>query len=190
MNSTLAQAPAVITPHALHQRRQSGAACDLLDVRTAPEHAAAHVPGTQLVPLDRLDPAAFLARRADAAAPLYVFCQAGGRAKKAIDKFQAAGFDGCVLVEGGTQAWIDAGLPVERSASRVLPLMQQVHLVIGFFTLLGAVLALTVDPRFALLPVLTGGGLLVNGSTGWCGLGLLMAKMPWNRSASAACCAR
>jgi rhodanese-related sulfurtransferase len=190
MNSTLTQVSPVISPRELHQRRQSGAQCDLLDVRTAPEHAAAHVSGTQLVPLDSLDPAAFLARRADAAAPLYVFCQGGNRARKAIERFQAAGFDGCVLVEGGTQAWIDAGLPVERGASRVLPLMQQVHLVIGFFTLLGAVLAWTVDPRFALLPALTGCGLLINGSTGWCGLGLLMAKMPWNRSATPVSCAR
>jgi rhodanese-related sulfurtransferase len=186
VNSTLSQAPTVIAPAELHRRRQNGAACDLLDVRTAPEHAAAHVSGVQLVPLDTLDPAAFLARRGDAAAPLYVFCQSGGRAKKAIEKFQAAGFDGCVLVEGGTQAWIDAGLPVERGASRVLPLLQQVHLTIGFFTLLGAVLALTVDVRFALLPVLTGCGLLINGTTGWCGLALLMAKMPWNRTATPA----
>lgn len=184
MNSALPQAASVISPSELHRRRQSGAACDLLDVRTAPEHATAHVPGVHLVPLDLLDPAAFLVSRKDASAPLYVFCQAGGRAKKAIEKFRAAGFDGCVLVEGGTQAWIDAGLPVERGTSRVLPLLRQVHLIVGFFTALGAVLALTVDPRFAVLPLLTGCGLLINGSTGWCGLALLLAKMPWNRAAS------
>lgn len=183
MNTTLPQVSPVVSPLELHQRRQGGASCDLLDVRTPPEHAAAHVPGVQLVPLDALDPSAFLARRTDAAAPLYVFCQAGGRAKKAIEKFRAAGFDGCVLVEGGTEAWIAAGLPVERSASRVLPLQRQVQLVIGFFTALSAVLALTVDPLFALIALLTGCGLLINGSTGWCGLGLFLAKMPWNRSA-------
>ena len=41
--------------------------------------------------------------------PIYVICQSGMRARKAIEKFQQAGFNGCVLVEGGTQAWIDAG---------------------------------------------------------------------------------
>jgi rhodanese-related sulfurtransferase len=190
MNATSPQVTPSISPRELHRQREAGAACELLDVRTPPEHAGAHVAGVNLLPLDDLDPAAYLSRRADPSAPLYVFCQAGGRAKKAIEMFHAAGFEGCVLVEGGTQAWIDAGLPVERGASRVLPLMRQVHLVIGFFTTLGAILALTIDPRFALLPLVTGGGLLINGSTGWCGLALIMAKMPWNRSPAPAACAR
>ena len=189
MNATPPQVPRVVSPRELHRLREAGAACELLDVRTPPEHAEAHVPGVQLVPLDTLDPAAFLARRPDSAAPLYVFCQAGGRAKMAIEKFDAAGFEGCVLVEGGTQAWIDAGLPVDRGTSRVIPLMRQVQLVIGFFSALGAGLALTVDVRFALLPLLAGCGLLVAGSTGWCGLAILMSKMPWNRVAGQSCCA-
>jgi rhodanese-related sulfurtransferase len=181
MNSATLQAPTSIAPRDLHRLRQGGEACELLDVRTPPEHAAAHVVGVKLMPLDDLDPRVFLAQRADPTAPLYVICQSGTRAARAIEKFRAVGADHCVLVEGGTQAWIDAGLPVERGTSRVLPLIQQVHLVIGFFTALGAVLALTVDPRFALLALLTGCGLLVNGSTGWCGLALFLAKMRWNR---------
>ena len=190
MNSTRLQAPHSIAPRELHRLRQGGQSCEVLDVRTPPEHAEAHVPGAKLVPLDALDPHAYLAQRADPAAPLYVICQSGARAAKAAEKFRAAGMNCCMLVEGGTQAWIDAGLPVERSTSRVLPLMRQVHLVIGFFTTLGAFLALTVDYRFAALPLITGSGLLVNGSTGWCGLALLMAKMPWNRSAAPAACSR
>ncbi|MCE9612214.1 MAG: DUF2892 domain-containing protein [Chthoniobacter sp.] len=187
MNATLPQASSLIAPAALHQLRCAGASCEMLDVRTPSEHAAAHVPGVTLMPLDDLDPAGFLARRANPALPLYVFCQSGARAKKAVEKLRAAGCEQAVLVEGGTQAWIDAGLPVERSATRVLPLQRQVHLVIGFFSALGAVLAMTVDSRFAVLPLITGCGLLVNGSTGWCGLGLLMAKMPWNRCAATSC---
>lgn len=188
MNATRSQAPASISPNELQRRLQSGAVCELLDVRTPPEHAAAHVPGVKLVPLDDLDPAAWLARREQPAAPLYVFCQAGGRAKKAIERFRAAGFDGGVLVEGGTEAWIAAGLPVERGASRVLPLQRQVHLVIGFVNVLGALLAMTVDVRFAILPLITGCGLLTHATTGWCGLGLLMAKLPWNRAAASCAC--
>ena len=44
--------------------------------------------------------------------PVYVLCQSGGRARKAIEKLERAGVRGCVLVEGGTQGWMDAGLPV------------------------------------------------------------------------------
>ena len=184
MDISTPQAPDCVTPRDLQQRIASGAACELLDVRTPPEHASAHVPGVRLVPLDELDAAAYLAQRADRNAPLYVLCQAGGRAKKAIEKFKATGFHGCVLVEGGTAAWIAAGLPVERGTSRVLPLQRQVHLVLGLLAAVGALLALTVDPLFSILSLVTGFGLLIHATTGWCGLALLMAKMPWNRSAN------
>ncbi|MFA5194132.1 MAG: rhodanese-like domain-containing protein, partial [Verrucomicrobiia bacterium] len=123
--------------------------------------------------------------------PIYVICQSGMRARKAIEKFQQAGFNGCVLVEGGTQAWIDAGLPVERGVSKVLPLIRQVQLVIGFFTTLGAALALWLDPRFAFVPLFFGCGLLLAGATGSCLLATLIAKMPWNRKSgcdSGSCC--
>jgi rhodanese-related sulfurtransferase len=190
MNASSTQAPTAISPASLQRLRALGAPADLLDVRTPPEYAAAHVPGALLVPLDDLNPTEFQGRRSDPAAPLYVLCHTGARARKAIDRFRAQGFEHCVLVEGGTQAWIDAGLPVESATTRVLPLIQQVHLVIGFFTALGAVLALTVDVRLALLPLITGCGLLVNGITGWCGMALLLAKMPWNRRIAPATCTR
>jgi hypothetical protein len=95
-------------------------------------------------------------------------------------------------VEGGTQAWIDAGLPVDRRESRVLPLMRQVQIVVGSLSAVGAALALTVNPRFALIPLVTGCGLLFAGLTGLCGMALLLAKMPWNKTSSvksASCCA-
>lgn len=173
-----------ITPAELAGRRQAHLPGDLLDVRTAPEYARAHVAGARLLPLDQLDPAAFLKTRPDVGAPLYVICQSGARAAKAVEKFLAAGFDRCVLVEGGTQGWIDAGLPVECGQSRVLPLMRQVQVVVGSLSILGAALALGLDSRFAVIPLLLGGGLLFAGVTGTCGLALLLAKMPWNRGAA------
>jgi hypothetical protein len=36
-----------------------------------------------------------------------------------------------ILVEGGTQAWIDAGLPVHAASRSVLPMMRQVQIVVG-----------------------------------------------------------
>jgi rhodanese-related sulfurtransferase len=180
-----------ITPRELGHCLAGGVAADLLDVRAPAEHAAAHVPGARLVPLDQLDPTAFLRERGAADRPLYVICQSGVRAAKAIEKFKRVGFDGCVLVEGGTQAWIDAGLPVERGESKVLPLMRQVQIVIGAVSALGAALAVWVNPLFAIIPLFTGCGLLFAGLTGTCGLAMLLAKMPWNRQSacdSGSCC--
>ncbi|HTV63797.1 MAG TPA: rhodanese-like domain-containing protein [Verrucomicrobiae bacterium] len=179
-----------IGPHELHRRLESGAPAELLDVRTPGEYSTAHVPGARLIPLGDLDAAAYLAQHA-AGKTIYVLCQSGQRARKAVEKFRAAGFDGCVAVTGGTQAWMDAGLPVDRGESGTLPLMRQVQITVGFVSAMGAVLALAVDPWFALLPLITGCGLLFAGITGFCGLALLLAKMPWNRAArcqSNSCC--
>lgn len=170
-----------ISPRELHRLVTENPATELLDVRLASEFNAAHVPGARLVPLDRLKPADYLAQRTGGKGPIYVLCHSGGRAVKAIEMFRRAGFDDCVLVEGGTQAWIDAGLPVNLGASKVLPLMRQVQVAVGLVTAAGAVLALTVDARFAALPLLMGCGLLFAGVTGNCALATLLSKMPWNR---------
>ena len=111
-----------------------------------------------------------------------MLCQSGDRARRAIKKLKNVGLPEGILVEGGTQAWIDAGLPVSRGESRVWPLMRQVQIVVGLVSAAGAALALTVSLRFSLIPLVTGCGLLFAGITGFCGLGLLLAKMPWNRT--------
>jgi rhodanese-related sulfurtransferase len=179
MGTTLPQLS--ISPQDLQCRLQESPAAELLDVRTPPEFQTVHVPGARLVPLDDLDPQAYLASRPANTGPIYVLCQSGNRAARAVEKFRQAGFDGCVLVEGGTQAWIDCGLPVNRGTSSVLPLMRQVQITAGFISAVGATLALIVNPLFALIPLFIGSGLLFAGLTGTCGLALLLAKMPWNR---------
>ncbi len=172
-----------ISPVQLCLLLAAGSPVELLDVRTPPEFTNAHVPGARLIPLDDLDIEAYLTRH-QPGSPLYVICLAGGRAKMAIDRFEKAGCFDCLLVEGGTQAWIDAGLPVDRGAGKVLPLMRQVQIVVGALSAMGGALALLVSPWFALLPVLIGSGLLFAGLTGKCGLAYLLARIPWNRSQS------
>lgn len=170
-----------ITPQALFQRCKNGLPSEILDVRTPPEFTDVHVPGARLATLDALNPVEYLGGRSAKNDPLFVICQSGARAGRAIEKFRTAGFDGCVLVEGGTQAWIDAGLPVERGQSRVIPLMRQVQIVVGILSAIGAALAIWIHPWFGLIPLFMGCGLLFAGITGSCPLALLLAKMPWNR---------
>jgi rhodanese-related sulfurtransferase len=187
---TPSQSKTSVTPTELQRLAQAGAV-DILDVRTSAEFESAHIPGAVLVPLDKVDATTFLKARGDQRKPVYVVCHSGGRAQKAIEKFQRAGFGGCILVEGGTQAWLDAGLPVIRGNRRTLSIQRQVQITIGIISGTGAALALTVHRGFALLPLLTGCGLLFAGLTGTCGLALLLAKMPWNRAPvdnSQSCC--
>ena len=180
-----------VSPRELQRRMAGGQQLQLVDVRTPGEFATGHVTGAKILPLDELDAEALCRERAGDCTPLYVLCQFGGRATKAIEKMERAGVRGCVLVEGGTQAWIDEGLPVEKEASRVIPLMRQVQIVVGILSALGALLAVTMHPLFALIPLVMGSGLLFAGLTGICGLALILAKMPWNKSAnckSGTCC--
>ena len=179
-----------IAPAQLYRLLSAGDPVELLDVRTPPEFTNAHVPGATLIPLNELNVEAVLQRH-QPGRPLYVLCQAGGRARKAIEQFESLGCSDCVLVEGGTQAWIDAGLPVSRGTSKVIPLMRQVQIVVGTLSAVFAALALLVSRWFAVVPLLMGSGLLFAGLTGTCGMALLLARMPWNRSGaegSDSCC--
>ena len=171
-----------IQPGELRGRLQCGEACRMLDVRTPGEFADGHVTGAHNMPLDELDPDAVRRLRGAEDGVLYLVCQFGGRATRALKRLEDAGVPGCVLVEGGMQAWLDSGFPVERGSARVIPLIRQVQLTIGSVSGTGALLALTVNPWFAVLPLMASVGLIIAGVTGTCGLALVLAKMPWNRS--------
>lgn len=105
-----------IAVHELHKLMQSGPV-DLIDVRSGMEFRGGHAVGARHVPLGSLDPAKILAERtAGKDAPLYFICASGGRSASACDAFRRAGFDQAVNVVGGTGAWRQAGLPMERDA--------------------------------------------------------------------------
>ena len=94
------QAKTSIQPLELQRLLAEGRPAQLVDVRTPVEFATAHVPGAKLIPLGDLDPAAFRRERGVEGIPVYVLCQSGGRARKAIEKLEQAGVHGCVLVRG------------------------------------------------------------------------------------------
>jgi rhodanese-related sulfurtransferase len=172
-----------VAPRQLQELFGRGEVIDLLDVRTPAEFRELHAVGARNVPLDRLDPDAVLkARSGQAQQPLYVICRSGSRAGEACRKFAAAGHANVISVEGGTLAWEQAGLPVVRGRKAV-SLERQVRIAAGSLALLGSVLALAVHPWFALLPAFVGGGLVFAGVTDTCGMGLLLARMPWNQAA-------
>lgn len=164
----------------LNQDLQSGKRIALIDVRTPVEHDEMHIPGSKIMPLDQLDPAA-VKSAAGSAEQCVIVCRSGKRAEQAFQKLKASGCENLVILDGGVMAWESAGLPLNRSAAKRLPLMRQVQLVIGLLALTGSILALTVDKNFALIPAVLGAGLTLAGSTGWCGLAILLSKMPWNK---------
>ena len=169
-----------ISPNALQALRSQGRPVTLIDVRTPVEYREVHVPFARNQPLDGLDPSTVRADGAGATqSPLYVICRSGSRGHQACEKLAAAGL--CVVnVEGGTLAWAEAGLPVVRG-KKAMSLERQVRIAAGALVLLGAGLAWFVHTAFVGLPALVGAGLMFAGITDTCGMGMLLARMPWNR---------
>jgi hypothetical protein len=83
-------------------------------------------------------------------------------------------------VEGGIQAWQANGLSVTRGHSRVIPLERQVRIGAGLLVLLGIALGALVHPACYAISAFVGAGLVFAGVTDWCGMAMILAKMPWN----------
>ena len=152
----------------------------VIDVRTPVEFGEIHVPQARSVPLDELKPSALHLAKDQ---PVYLLCRSGQRATKAAEKFAKEGFTQPVVIEGGTLAWIEANLPVTRGTTKVISLERQVRIAAGAIVFTGALLAHFVNPNFIWLSGFVGAGLVFAGITDFCGMGLLLAKMPWNRQA-------
>lgn len=155
----------------------------LLDVRTPGEYGEASIRGSRLMPLANLDAAKVRQMASDK--QVVVTCLSGGRAARAAVELGKAGLTVSVL-EGGLQGWEQAGMPVVRGTPKGLPLIRQVHILVGALTAVLAGLAYAVSPLWAIGSLLIGLGLVVAGATGFCGMAYVLAKMPWNRAPSEA----
>jgi rhodanese-related sulfurtransferase len=169
-----------ISPHQLAEIHRSGQAVELLDVRMPAEFREMHVPFAKNVPLDRLEPKQIAAARTGRPnEPLYVICLSGGRGQIACEKLTAAGLN-VVNIEGGTSAWAAADLPIIRG-KKSISLERQVRIAAGSLVLLGCVLGFLIHPLGYVLSAFIGAGLVFAGVTNTCGMGMLLARMPWNR---------
>lgn len=159
-----------------------GAPVDVVDVRTPAEFREVHVVAARSLPLDGLTAEAVRSDRpADATGPTYLLCKAGGRAKRAAEKL--SGEDGSletVVVEGGTDACVVAGVDVERGQA-TMSLERQVRILAGALVAAGTAVGVFVTPWALIVPAFVGCGLVFAGVSNTCGMGMMLAKMPWNR---------
>jgi rhodanese-related sulfurtransferase len=169
-----------IHPNRLTDLMAAGRPIHLIDVRTPAEFREVHVEFARNVPLDRLDPAA-VRESHPSGEPLYVICRSGARGRQACEKLLAGGGPDVMNVEGGTLACVEVGLPIIRG-KRAVSLERQVRIAAGLLVLTGVVLGWLVDPLFVGLAAFVGAGLVFAGVTDTCGMGMLLARMPWNRA--------
>ncbi len=175
-----------ITAKELESLYKANPRLELIDVRTPVEFREVHVAFARNEPLDRLDPVSIQAKRNETAGDaLYVICRSGSRGKQACEKFLSAGVTNVVNVEGGTMACDAAGLNCIRG-KKGMALERQVRIAAGSLVVLGCVLSL-LHPYWIALSAFIGGGLMFSGITDTCGMGMVLARMPWNQVASNAC---
>ena len=174
--------PPVLSPDALARLRAARPDLRLLDVRTPGEFEAEHIDGAYNVPLDTLaEHGAEI--RSGVHGPVVLVCRSGPRARKAEAALAAAGLSELHVLDGGMTAWTAAGHPTRRGAPK-LSLERQVRIAAGALAATGGFLALLVNPWFAALPAFVGSGLVFAGVTDTCAMGMLLARLPYNRAAS------
>ena len=101
-----------LSPHQARARQRAGAL--LVDVRAAHERALGMADGALGIVREDLqaDPAAHLP---DIDAELLLVCQRGARSLQVAEVLAARGYRNLSSVEGGTDAWDAAGLPMQRA---------------------------------------------------------------------------
>ena len=93
---------------------------------------------------------------------------------------EEAGLADIAVIEGGMDAWLAAGFPVVRGRT-TLPLERQVRIAAGSLVLVGVLLGFLLHPGGFAISAGVGCGLIFAGLTGWCGMGMFLARMPWNK---------
>ena len=149
-----------------------------IDVRTSAEFKSIHAEGSVNLPMQTLDLDEITFAKEN---EIHVICQSGGRSIKVCQKLETAGFTNVVNVEGGTSAWHEAGLPVVEG-NKVMSIERQVRVATGSLVVIGALFGQFLHPAGFGLSAFIGAGLVFAGITDTCGMGMVIAKMPWNRA--------
>jgi rhodanese-related sulfurtransferase len=153
----------------------------VLDVRTPGEFDSAHIPGAYNVPLDLLRE-----HRAELRAHLddqvVLVCRSGARATQAGQTLAEVGLPNVRILEGGMLAWQAGGAPINRVRPR-WDLERQVRLIAGAIVL-ASVLGSVLLPGLQWVAALLGAGLAFAALTNTCTMGMLLAKLPYNRGAT------
>lgn len=165
----------------LQERLATDTAPRVLDVRTPAEFETSHIPGAYNVPLDTLrEHRTELRRHLDE--DVVLVCRSGARAAQAEEALAGAGLPGLRVLDGGMVAWESAGAPVNRGRE-TWELERQVRLVAGTVVAAGVLGSVKV-PALKWVAGAIGAGLTGAALTNTCAMGMALAKMPWNRTAS------
>jgi rhodanese-related sulfurtransferase len=122
----------LIAPKTLYEQMQSGQSPIILDVRLPNEWMGLRIGTVLNLPLNHL---AELSAKLDPAQPVVAVCNSAYRSSMAIGILERKNFKNVTSLEGGSEAWIEASLPVFSSqtqghtqapSQRMIPLPERV----------------------------------------------------------------
>lgn len=150
----------------------------VLDVRTPFEVASERIDGARHIPLEeltaRIDEVRSFGDRGG------LLCRSGKRAEMARRTLLEHGLDQYAVIEGGILAYAAAGGETTKGGPSV-SLERQVRIAAGLLVVCGVLLGWLVHPALYGIAAFVGAGLAFAGITDTCAMGLLLARMPWNR---------
>jgi len=159
----------------------------LVDVREHSEYKREHIAEANLFPMSQFKAQEVL-KAAGGVSRVCVHCASGGRSAKACAALTEAmkssdKFKGMKLYDlgGGMSSWRMCGLPVVEDKKAPLPIIRQVHLIASTLIISGSLLTRFYNPNFFALPLFVGCGLFLSGATGFCGMALILQKLPYNQ---------
>ncbi|PTM57294.1 rhodanese family protein [Phreatobacter oligotrophus] len=151
----------------------------LVDIREMDEWRREHVPLASHHALSAIE------RDPPKASGAVIFhCRSGNRTSVNAQRLAATVPGAKVYVlDGGIEAWRDAGLPIVRDVKQPIEIMRQVQIVAGTLVAVGTALGVLIHPGFLAVPGFVGAGLAFAGVTGTCAMARILSLAPWNRPA-------
>ena len=165
-----------ITVNELNRQLASKDPANYIDVRTTKEFEGVHISNFENRPLAELN-----SEGLDKSTPTYVICAAGIRSQKASEFLSSQGFKDVINVEGGIMAWQQKGYPVSSNGNRRMPVIRQVHCIVGLGVLVGVIGTYFGHNAYLGVAAFFGAGMLFSGITGFCGMARVLELLPWNR---------
>jgi len=156
----------------------------VIDVRSAAEVDSEYLDRCVNIPLHELNLLklqSLIVEKSAEQQPVYLLCGRGQRAQRAAQQLMDEVANPLIVIEGGINAIKQAGISLKKGASSVIPLDRQVRIAAGTLVLLGVLLGVFLSTIFYGLSAFVGAGLIFAGVTDTCGMGMLLARMPWNR---------
>lgn len=158
--------------------------CFIVDVRTAAEVKAKSLPGAIHLPLQSLTVETLqqaINQQTQIPDKIFLLCHSGRRAETAAKQLDGQVNQSLTVIDGGIQAVEKMNADWVITQGKAVSIERQVRIAAGGLVLLGVILGFAAHSAWFALSGFVGAGLMFSGITDSCAMGLILAKMPWNK---------